>query len=164
MKVTPIQETSTTSLNINDLLEINQLISRYFLATDSVDLEAFMDCWVEADRFGGYDLGQLGNLNTREELYNYLKKHHNQGLADAKRHISTNIKFNVINATEVWLTQDMIVVEIEDNPDVFITGRYNYSSIVKTEQGWKFKSRKLPLDSGSLEVVKDINSDWIENE
>jgi hypothetical protein len=142
-------------ITLDDFLEINNLVSIYFLSTDDADLEEFMNCWVEDDSFGSYDLGVMGKLNTRTELSKFIKEKYigEGGLAQGKRHISTNITFKIVSETEVLVTHDMIVVEVSQKPAIFITGRYNNSVVVKTNKGWKFKSRTLTLDPGSLKLL-----------
>lgn len=117
-----------------------------------------MDCWVGSDDFTGYDLGAMGMLNTWEEMREFISQHYVGALAKGKRHICTNVKINPTSSTEVLVTHDMIVVEIADKPTVFITGRYNDSLVVKTNQGWKFKCRKIDLDSGSLKLLQAQSS------
>jgi hypothetical protein len=136
----------------SDLVEVHNLVGQYFLTLDDGDLDEFMDCWVEPDEFEGYDLGPLGMLNTRQELHDFISQKYlgPGGLANGKRHIYTNIRIKELSATEVLATHDMFVVEVEEEPKMFVTGRYNDSVVVKTDKGWKFKSRKIELDGGSL--------------
>jgi len=37
---------------------------------------------------------------------------------------------------------------------IVATGRYNNSKVVKTSKGWKFKWRKLDIDSGFFKLME----------
>ncbi|MEY3212759.1 MAG: hypothetical protein RIT28_3240, partial [Pseudomonadota bacterium] len=70
------------------------------------------------------------------------------GMANGKRHQVTNVYIEAVSPTEVRVTHDLIVLEVKDEPRVFATGRYDDSVVVKTPQGWRFKSRHLAVDPG----------------
>jgi hypothetical protein len=84
-----------------------------------------------------------------------FEKHHvgPGGLANCKRHQSTNIVIEGLSATEAHVTDDMLVFEVADAPFLMATGRYNRSVVVKTAQGWKFKRRTLDIDSGFFRLM-----------
>lgn len=147
-----------TSISFNDYLEIQNLVSEYFLTTDAGDVDAFMNCWVGPDEFTGYDLGAMGMLKTWEEMRGFIVQNYVGALAKGKRHISTNVKIQPVSDTQVLVSHDMIVVEVAENPAVFITGHYQDSVVVKTDKGWKFKGRKIELDSGSLKLLQAQSS------
>lgn len=142
-------------MTANDLLEIQNLITTYCVATDNKDLDGFMNCWVKPEAFGGYDSGAFGNMKTWEELRAFEAHHIGEGgMANGKRHQATNIIIQPVSETEVRVTHDMIVLEVADIPFVLATGRYNDSVVVKTEQGWKFKWRKLDVDTGFFKLME----------
>jgi hypothetical protein len=148
------------TMTANDYWEIHNLISRYTLTTDNADAEGFMDCWVTADEFGGYESGAFGNLRTWQELYEFEKHHVSpEGDAVGNRHQATNILIEAINDTEAHVTHDMLVIQVADIPRVVATGRYDKSVVVKTEKGWKFKSRALKVDEGFFKLMEQ----WQQN-
>jgi hypothetical protein len=142
-------------MTTHDLMEINNLVVNYCLATDNADVDGFMNCWVSAEEFGGYDSGSFGKMDTWQELRDFEAHHVGEGgMANGKRHQATNILIEPISDTEAYVTNDMLVFEVADIPYLMATGRYNKSHIVKTAKGWKFKSRKLDVDSGFFKLME----------
>ncbi|NHE58621.1 nuclear transport factor 2 family protein [Cyclobacterium plantarum] len=143
------------NMNTADLLEIQNLIATYTIATDNKDVAGFMNCWVGPEEFEGYDSGAFGHLKTWEELRDFEAHHVGEGGdANGKRHQATNIIIQPLSETEVSVTHDMIVLEVAAIPMVIATGRYNNSKVVKTDKGWKFKWRKLDIDSGFFKLME----------
>ena len=141
-------------ITFEDYLEIKNLISDYCLTTDNADAKGFMDCWVEPEEFGGYESGPFGTMQTWQEMYEFEKHHVGPGgMANGKRHQSTNIKIEPVSKNEVHVTNDMIVLEVANEPMVIATGRYNKSVVVKTDKGWKFKRRTLDVDTGFFKLT-----------
>lgn len=145
------------SFTFNDHLEIQNLVAQYCIATDNRDAEGFMSLWVDAGEFAGYDSGSFGNMKTWDELYQFEKHHVGPGgMANGKRHQSTNISIRPVSDTEALVTHDLIVLEVADEPRVIATGRYNDSVVVKTAKGWKFKRRTLDVDPGFFKLAKRL--------
>jgi len=143
------------SITTKDLLEIQNLITYYFVSTDNKDVEGFMSCWVEPEDFEGYDSGAFGVMETWEELRQFEANHVGEGgEANGKRHQATNVVINPVSETEVKVTHDMLVFEVEEIPVLIASGRYNDSLVVKTDDGWKFKWRKLDVDSGFFKLME----------
>ena len=143
------------SITTQDLLEIQNLVTSYFIHTDNKDVDAFMDCWVSPEEFEGYDSGAFGNMKTWQELHDFEANHVGEGGdAKGKRHQATNLVINPVSYTEVKVTHDMLVFEVAEIPFLVASGRYNNSLVVKTDKGWKFKWRKLEVDSGFLKLME----------
>lgn len=143
------------NISTKDLLEIQNLVTYYFVATDNKDVEAFMNCWVSPEEFEGYDSGAFGNMETWQELRDFEANHVGEGGdANGKRHQATNVVINPVSETEVKVTHDMLVFEVDEIPTLVASGRYNDSIVVKTEDGWKFKWRKLDVDSGFFKLME----------
>ena len=141
-------------MNVTDILEIKNLVANYCLTTDNADADAFMDCWVSPEEFGGYNSGPFGHMKTWEELYNFEKEHVGPGgMANGKRHQSTNVHIEFNSPTEALVTHDLIVLEVAEVPAIIATGRYNNSLVVKTDKGWKFKQRTLDVDPGFFKLT-----------
>jgi SnoaL-like domain len=146
-------------MTTNDILEIQNLVAAYCITTDNADVDGFMNCWVKPEEFGGYDSGAFGSLKTWQELKDFEAHHVGEnGDAKGKRHQATNVIIKVINENEVLVTNDMLVFEVENIPTLVATGRYDDSVVVRTENGWKFKSRKLHIDSGYFKLVEQWKS------
>ena len=141
-------------LTAADYAEIQNLVALYCVTTDNADADAFMRLWVEPAEFGGYDSGAFGKMETWQAMYEFEKHHVGPGgMANGKRHQSTNIAIEGISATEAHVTNDMLVFEVADVPFLMATGRYNKSVVVKTAQGWNFKRRTLDIDSGFFKLM-----------
>lgn len=136
-------------ISFEDDRAIRNLVSRYCITTDNADAEAFMECWVAPEQFGGYESGPFGSMKTWEELHAFEKHHVGPGgMANGKRHQASNVLIEPVSAVEVHVTHDLIVLEVKDEPRVIATGRYDASVVVRTPKGWRFKSRKLHVDPG----------------
>lgn len=146
-------------MKTNDFLEIQNLVVAYCLTTDNADVDGFMNCWVNPTEYGGYDSGAFGSLKTWQELKDFEAHHVGKGGdANGKRHQATNIHIKMVNENEALVTNDMLVFEVANIPMLVATGRYNDSVVVRTEKGWKFKSRKLDIDGGYFKLVEQWNS------
>lgn len=143
------------TITAQDLLDIHNLVSFYCIATDNKDVDGFMNCWVQPEEFAGYDSGAFGHMKTWEELKGF-ETHHvgDGGSANGKRHQATNLLITPVSATEVKLTHDMLVFEVAAIPCLIATGRYNDSIVVKTKNGWKYKWRKLDIDTGFFKLME----------
>lgn len=147
----------------SDELAIRNLIARYGITTDNADVDGFMDCWVNPDEFGGYESGPFGSMKTWQELHDFEAHHVGEGgMANGKRHQATNIFIEPISATEAHVTHDLLVLEVSEIPAVIATGRYNRSLVVKTDKGWKFKSRTLDVDSGFFKLMEEWKKQGID--
>ena len=143
------------ALTSHDLLEIQNLVTAYCITTDNADVDGFMNCWVEPEAFEGYDSGAFGHSKTWQELKDFETHHVGPGgMANGKRHQATNIHITTISDTEVLVTNDMLVLEVAEIPQLIATGRYNNSKVVKTDKGWKFKYRHLHVDGGFFKLAE----------
>lgn len=144
-----------STIPFDDFFAIHDLVRRYCIATDDADADAFMALWVPADQFGGYDSGSFGHMKTWNELYEFEKHHVGPGgMANGKRHQVTNVILEPVSADEVLVTHDLIVLEVAQEPRVVATGRYDRSVVVRTDAGWRFKSRTLTVDPGFFLLAK----------
>jgi hypothetical protein len=143
------------NLNTMDVLEIQNLVAAYCISTDNADVDGFMACWVTPEEFGGYDSGAFGQMNTWQELKDFEAHHVGEGgMANGKRHQVTNLHIKVVSETEVRVTHDLLVFEVAEVPYLLASGRYNDSLVVKTAKGWKFKWRKLDVDTGFFKLME----------
>lgn len=143
-----------SEFTFKDFLEIQTLISQYCLTTDNADADGFMTCWVEPEDFGGYQSGPFGSMATWQDMYEFEKHHVGPGgMANGKRHQATNILIEPIDKDTVHVTHDLIVLEVAEIPMVIASGRYDKSVVVRTDKGWKFKSRALTVDSGFFKLT-----------
>lgn len=135
-------------LSSSDIADIQSLVARYCITTDNADADAFMEeCWVKPEEFGGYESGPFGSMKTWHEMHAFEKHHVGPGgMANGMRHQATNLFIWPISPTEATVTHDLIVLNVAEGPRIVATGRYNDSLVVKTKDGWRFKSRHLSVD------------------
>lgn len=144
-----------TQLSPQDVLEIQNLVAEYCLATDDADPDRFMQTWVEPEAFGGYESGPFGAMRTWQELYEFERHHVGPGgMANGKRHQSTNVKIEAVGADEALVSNDLVVLEVAEAPRVVATGRYDRSLVVRTPAGWRFKRRTLKVDPGFFKLAE----------
>lgn len=145
------------SLTPSDVIEIQNLVARYCLTTDNADVDGFMQTWVAPEAFGGYDSAAFGSMATWQEMHDFEAKHVGPGgMANGKRHQVANLHIEGVSATEAHVTHDMVVLEVADEPRIIATGRYDASVVVKTADGWRFKSRKLHVDTGFFRLMERL--------
>jgi hypothetical protein len=141
-------------ISAGDAVEIQSLVALYCITTDNADADGFMQTWVEPAEFGGYDSGAFGKMDTWDAMHAFEKEHVGPGgMANGKRHLSLNIVIEAVSASEVHVTNDMVVLEVADIPRVLATGRYNRSVVVRTAAGWRFKRRTLDIDAGFFKAM-----------
>ncbi len=142
-------------MTIQDELEIRNLAAAYAITTDNADVDGFMACWVPAEDFGGYESGPFGSMKTWQELKDFESHHVGEGgMAKGKRHQVTNLMVEPISANKAYVTHDLVVLETAEIPSIIATGRYDKSLVVKTENGWKFKSRTLTVNKGFFKLME----------
>jgi hypothetical protein len=145
-------------ISAEDFADIQNLVALYCVTTDNADADGFMALWVDPPDFGGYDSGAFGKMDTWQELYEFEKHHVGPGgMANGKRHQSTNIVIEPVSDSEVHVTNDMLVFEVAEAPRLMATGRYDKSVVVRTAKGWKFKRRTLKVDPGFFKLMAQMN-------
>lgn len=138
-----------SALSSADFDEIRNLVSRYCIATDDANAEAFMQTWVPPEEFAGYESGAFGQMQTWQEMYEFELHHVGPGgMANGKRHLTLNVLIEPVSATEAHVTHDMIVLEVAEVPRIVATGHYDRSVVTRTSGGWRFKRRTLAVDAG----------------
>ncbi len=159
MNIFLLKQPITMPITTTDVLEIQNLVATYCVATDNKDVDEFMNCWVSPEEFGGYDSGAFGHMKAWDELRAFEAHHVGPGgNANGKRHQVVNLIIRPVSDTEVKVTHDMLVLEVVDIPYVVASGRYDDSIVVKTKEGWKFKWRKLDVDTGFFKLMEKANA------
>lgn len=148
-----------------DYFEVQNLITAYSITTDNVDVDGFMNTWVSPEEFGGYKSEAFGNMDTWEAMQKFETEHTGEGgMANGKRHQVTNVYIEFIDDNTAHVTHDLIVLEVAEIPQIIATGRYNNSVVVRTNKGWRFKSRTLDVDSGFFKLMEKWKAASSENQ
>ena len=130
------------TLTAQDYEEINQLYARYNIMLDSGDAEGWADVFTED--------GVFGNSEGRAALIEFATGFHS-GQGGNARHWNTNIHVTP-TADGADGTCYLFLWSVASRPaTITATGIY-HDKLVKTENGWRFKSREVnidrPADSG----------------
>jgi hypothetical protein len=130
-------------ITADDYFEIQNLVARYFLTIDDGDAEGFMNCWVGPGDFELY-ASPLGRITDWHELNTLIQKiTAPDGFEKNQRHFSANLSIKPVSPTKVLVAHDMMVCDVSGEPKIVAIGRYNDTVVVKTDKGWKFKSRAV---------------------
>jgi hypothetical protein len=139
-------------LTIQDRLAIQELCACYYLTTDEADVDGFMDCWADHDdiRFESV----FGTFEGRAAIRSFEDEHVHRGMAIGKRHLLTNV---VVHPGEdedtAAVTSYMTVVDVVNIPHIVATAIYRDSTVVRTDDGWKFVYRHMDIDPGFQKLM-----------
>ncbi len=125
-----------TALSAQDVTEINHLYARYNLALDSGDAQGWADTFT-AD-------GVFGNSEGRAGLVQFAEGFHAQQDGHA-RHWNNNV--HVTSTAEgAEGTTYLQLWNVGVRPQtIIVTGIY-HDTLVKTADGWRFKTRRVEVD------------------
>jgi len=137
------QSRSGSALTGQDYAEIQQLYARYNHAVDAIDGEGVAAVYTPD---GTFNMGRNRQLAGHDALVNWVKTEVKANHAvDHRRHWNTNL---MITGTPdgakgaVYL----LTINVGVNPPVILqAGRYD-DTLVKTPQGWRFKTRMVQGD------------------
>ena len=115
-----------------DYTEIDQLYARYNFAIDSGDAEGWADTFTSDGIFGG-------NTEGRAALVEFAKNFH-KGQNGAARHWNTNL---VVTPTAKGADGAcyLMLWNTSDRPATITVSAIYRDKLVKTANGWRFKSR-----------------------
>ena len=115
-----------------DYTEINQLYARYNFAIDSGDAEGWADTFTADGVFSG-------NTEGRAALVEFAQNFH-KGQNGAARHWNTNL---VVTPTAEGADGacNLMLWNTSDRPATIIVSAIYRDKLVKTSDGWRFKSR-----------------------
>ena len=125
------------SLTTQDYIDIQQLYARYNLAIDSGDAAGYADTFV-AD-------GVFNTFKGREALMGFASGYAAKGQT-RNRHWNNNL---VITPTAEGAsgTTYLLLVDISQKPPAIVTAVRYQDTLVKSPQGWRFKSRATKGDT-----------------
>jgi ketosteroid isomerase-like protein len=133
---------SAKELTTADIIEIEQLYAKYNHALDSGDADAWAGCYV-AD--GVFTTNVQGSFAGAEKLKGFAKSW-TASDGGARRHLVSNLIITGSGAGadgKVYLE----LLNLRAKPTaVAATGIYT-DTLVKTKDGWRFKTRTLQVDT-----------------
>lgn len=131
-------------LSAQDLVEIQQLYSKYNWALDSGDSKGYADTFT-AD-------GVFNNNVGREAIVKFADGFH-AGLGSHVRHWNTNL---LITPTSSGANGSvyLVLVDFATKPASIVTSASYSDELVKTPQGWRFKKRATKGDVAAPPATK----------
>ena len=129
---TPRAQQNPASLSTQDYIDIQQLYARYNEAIDSGNAEAYADTFTPDGTFNTY--------KGRQGLLEFMGQWNGRMNGGNRRHWNTNL---VITPTPDGANGSvyLMLLDVSVRPPVIgSTAKYT-DTLVKTPQGWRFKSR-----------------------
>ena len=127
-----------TELSADDYVEIEQLYARYNHALDSGDAEGWARTFTEDGAFGANSVGY-------DQLVAFAEGFHAQQQGHA-RHWNTNLVVTPTAEGADGSTYLMLYNTGVRPPSVIVPAIY-HDKLVKTDEGWRFKSRQVAPDA-----------------
>lgn len=124
------------ALTPQDLVEIQQLYSKYNWALDTGDSKGYADTFTPDGVF---------NNNVGREAIVKFADGFNKGLGSHVRHWNTNLLVTP-SATGASGQVYLILVDFGTKPASIVTSASYSDELVKTPQGWRFKKRATKGD------------------
>jgi ketosteroid isomerase-like protein len=122
---------------MDDIELIRRLSSRYNLAFDYVDIDAYIECWTEDGFFERSNAGR--SYQGHDQLRELLSTFDVDG-----RHITTNFIIDV-DGDVAKQSAYLLYLDKADNFSVSMFGVYS-DELMKTADGWKYSARRLRVD------------------
>ena len=127
-------------LKIEDKMEISELLSRYNLAMDRNDLDAWLETWNE----DGILIANFGESQGRKQLADLMTSIQ-PSFASGKRHMSSNMIIGDEDNGNVGVISYLTVIEARKQPSVVASGVYK-DILRKDDDKWRFTHRRLEVD------------------
>jgi hypothetical protein len=129
-------------LSLDDKDAIKELSITHFRHLDNHNVDAWAECWVPDGKF----IATYGLNDGHEEIKEFLRGHIAAGKEDGARHLSMNYVIDGDGDTANVYSL-VVKIQVEKPPFIIATGVYT-DVVVRTPEGWKFKSRQLDIDAG----------------
>lgn len=135
------------TLTAHDRMEILDLCARYYISTDEADVDGFMACWVDDDDIV-FD-SAFGTFHGRAEIREFEREHVTTGMAVGRRHLLGNVSIRRgEDADTALVTSYLVVMEVAKLPRIIATAIYRDSRVERTDDGWRFRRRRMDVDPG----------------
>ena len=126
-------------LTLQDYIEIQQLYARYNHAIDSGDGEQWVDTFTPDGVFNKHFTG-------RDVLLGFLKNWREQMNGAKCRHWISNLSIGG-NSELATGAAYLLLLEVGSVPAAVVNSGVYADQLVKTANGWRFKSRSIKLDA-----------------
>jgi hypothetical protein len=129
-------------LSVEDKIAIQELSNTHVKHLDNHDVEAWADCWVSDGQF----IATYGTFTGHEAIKEFIRGHIAAGKEDGARHVMTNYVIEG-DGDEATIYCLVVKIQVEKPPFIIASGVYT-DVVVRTPEGWRFKSRQLDVDKG----------------
>jgi hypothetical protein len=131
--------TAKTSVTTQDYVEIQQLYARYATLIDAGDAEGWANTFTPDGVFNNSSRGH-------DALVQFVHDWRDKRNGAARRHWNSNL---VVTPTEQGAAGSiyLLLLDISTRPPVPVSSSVYEDALVKTPQGWRFKSRVLHGDA-----------------
>jgi ketosteroid isomerase-like protein len=136
---------SSSTITIDDKINIHELIAKYNLAIDNKNIDEWTNTWAD----DGIWTTTFGEAKGKTELKNMVNQITNE-FASGKRHVSTNIVIEDASSSNNGSIANaksyLTVIDAQNTSEVVATGVYS-DTLRKDGSGkWKFFQRQLDID------------------
>lgn len=122
---------------MEDYEEIRQLVARYNVAFDVIDVDGWVDCFTEDGFFERSNAGR--SYKGREQLAELIS-----GFDIKGRHVTTDFQIHVVGDT-AKMSSYLTYLDRANHHAIAMFGVYA-DELKKVDGEWKFVSRRLEVD------------------
>lgn len=131
-------EGTDMQVSTEDYLAIKHLYSTYNHMVDIVgDAAGVADCFIED---GVYDHGRYGRIQGRAQIITFMQRAIDRQLGF--QHLNDNLLIDTVG-DEATATAYVLTVDGSAAPPVIARSSIYRDSLIKTEDGWRFRSRRV---------------------
>jgi hypothetical protein len=138
LSLLPALPVQAAELTTQDYIDIEQLYARYNHAIDSGDAEGWAATFTPE--------GSFNRFTGHDALVGFIKQWREKMNGANRRHWNSNLLITPAADGASGVVLLMIVDVGTQPPSIVMTGQYT-DSLVKTPQGWRFKSRQVKGDA-----------------
>ncbi|GAB92357.1 nuclear transport factor 2 family protein [Gordonia rhizosphera] len=133
-----------TSLSAADHLSVLNLCARYCHSVDAGDTDAWVDCFTDDGilEFVADGVAHRGHDELRAFVTRFSRR---RGVT---HHFTTDLEIRAETENRWRARSSLLLVAAGDPSTLVMSGRY-HDDVVRTENGWRFRSRRLVADQGS---------------
>ncbi len=133
-------ETTTTKLSADDYVEIQQLYARYATALDTGDGDTRITTFIPDGTF------RSSISDHRPETVDILRARTNAQGNKGSRHLQYNL---LLTPTDEGVDGSVFLLFLHGSNDQMVRGESGFykDKLVKTAEGWRFKSREVWMDA-----------------
>lgn len=127
---------------VEDRLAISELNSRFFMALDDHDIDAWSTTFTD----DGIFFSPYGEFAGDEARKQFLRAHIDAGNENGTRHVTADFAIE-LHPDRATMRSYVVKLQVVESPSIVATGVYK-DELVRTIEGWRFARRVLKVDPG----------------